>query len=91
LRFLEKSELSAHSAFHGIFPPMTPKPRSDDHPRTEAQRRRDAALRAALSMQSLPHVESSPKKKPARVEKAAKKWPLSRDGRGIRCRRLDRS
>jgi len=47
---------------YGILP-MTPKPRPDDYPPSEATKRRDAALRAALSMPAIPHAESSPKAK----------------------------
>ncbi len=52
---------------------MTPKPRPDDYPPSEAARRRDAALRAALSMPSIPHAESSPKKKKAAPKRKGKK------------------
>jgi len=38
---------------------------NDDYPPTEAKRRMDAALRAALSMPPIPHAKSSPKKKKA--------------------------
>lgn len=45
---------------------MTPKQPPADYSTQEATQRRDAALRAALSMASIPHAESSPrtKKKP---------------------------
>jgi hypothetical protein len=50
---------------------MTPKPRGDDYPPSEATRRRDAALAQALSMPPNPHA--SPKKKKAKPRKAKTK------------------
>ena len=35
---------------------MTPKQRPDDYPPSEATKRRDSALRAALSMPAIPHA-----------------------------------
>jgi hypothetical protein len=42
---------------------MTPKQHNDDYPSAEAIQRHDAALRAALSMPSITHAESSRKTK----------------------------
>jgi hypothetical protein len=53
---------------------MTPKRgNNDDYPPAEAEQRFKTALRAALSMPSIPHAESSPKKKPAPTKNRAKK------------------
>lgn len=44
---------------------MTPKRSTDEYPPSEATRRRDDALRAALTMPARTHAESSPKRSKA--------------------------
>jgi hypothetical protein len=55
---------------------MTPKRgNNDDYPPTEAQRKHDAALRAALSMPAIPDRESNLKKKKTAQKKRARVRP----------------
>jgi hypothetical protein len=53
-------------------PDDTSRPPKDDYPPSEATQRRDAALRAVLSMPRTPHTESSLKAK-SKTKPRAKK------------------
>jgi hypothetical protein len=55
--------------------PMAPKQQRDEYLPTEAMRRRDAALRAALSMPAISHAESSQKAKKKAAPKRRPKSP----------------